>query len=90
MTRSPAASPEASSEKRFFRMASLVLEDARRQPRVLARAWRGSDFATDGFNRLIFGDRFKAVFPSRDPAIFHWVRLGGGAIVSNKTGSHFF
>ena len=29
-----------------------------------------------GFNRLVFGNRFNAVFPSNDPAIFTRLRLG--------------
>ena len=29
-----------------------------------------------GFNRLVFGDRFKPVFPSRDPAVYIRLRLG--------------
>ena len=29
-----------------------------------------------GLNRLVFGDRFKPVFPSRDPAVYIRLRLG--------------
>jgi hypothetical protein len=29
-----------------------------------------------GLNRLVFGDRFKPVFPSRDPAVYLRLRLG--------------
>ena len=73
----------------LFRMASLVLEDAGGNPGFWRELGAAAISPPTGFNRLIFGDRFKPVFPSRDPAIFYWVRLGGGAIVSNKTGSHF-
>ena len=73
----------------LFRMASLVLEDAGGKPGFWRELGAAAISPPTGLNRLVFGDRFKAVFPSRDPAIFHWVRLGGGAIVSNKTGSHF-
>jgi len=72
----------------LFRMASLILEDAGGKPGFWRELAAAALSPPTGLNRLIFGDRFKAVFPSRDPAIFHWLRLGGGAIVSNKTDSH--
>jgi hypothetical protein len=31
-----------------------------------------------GFNRYVFGDRFRAVFSSGDPAVFAWLQLGEG------------
>ena len=59
----------------LFRMASLVLEKE-----GLHASWReliatGVSPAT-GFNRRAFGDRFKGVFPSRDPAHFTRLQLG--------------
>ncbi len=73
----------------LFRMANLILENGGGKPGF----WRELGAAVlsppTGFNRLMFGDRFKAVFPSRDPAIFQWVRLGEGLIVSSRTGSDF-
>jgi len=60
----------------LFRMASLVLEGGGEKPGF----WRELGAAVIspplGFNRLAFGDRFKAVFDSRDPAVFSYVRLG--------------
>ena len=71
----------------LFRMASLVLEGGGDEPDF----WRELGAAVlsppTAFNRLVFGDRFKPVFPSRNPAIFQRVRLGAGLIVSNGTGS---
>ncbi len=71
----------------LFRMASLLLEGGGGEPGF----WRELGAAVlsppTAFNRLVFGDRFKPVFPSRNPAIFQWVRLGAGLVVSNGTGS---
>src|SRR5689334_3079962 len=68
----------------LFRMASLLLETDEGKPGF----WRELGAAVlsppMGFNRLIFGDRFDTVFPSRQPATFLRLRLGG--IVS--TSSH--
>jgi hypothetical protein len=60
----------------FFRMSSLVLEGGGESPGF----WRELGAAVlsppTGFNRLVFGDRFKPVFPSRNPEIFIRLRLG--------------
>jgi hypothetical protein len=59
-----------------FRMASLLLEGGGERPGF----WRELGAAVlsppTGFNRLAFGDRFDAVFPSRNPEIFLRLRLG--------------
>lgn len=69
----------------LFRMAGLLLEDGGGKPgfwRELGAALLSPPL---GFNRLVFGDRFKTVFPSHDPAFFHRLRVGGGVVahVSN-------
>jgi Domain of unknown function (DUF3943) len=60
----------------LFRLSSLVLEDGGYHPGF----WRELGAAVlsppTGFNRLAFGDRFKGVFPSHNPATFTRVRLG--------------
>ena len=60
----------------LFRMASLVLEGDGGKPGF----WRELGAAVlsppTGFNRLAFGDRFKLVFPSHNPAVFWRLRLG--------------
>ncbi len=67
----------------FFRMASLLLEDADGKPGF----WRELGAAVIapplGFNRLVFGNRFDAVFPSRKPATF--MRLQAGGTVSSSS-----
>jgi hypothetical protein len=64
----------------MFRMASLLLEGGGESPGV----WRELGAAVlsppTGFNRLVFGDRFREVFPSRNPEVF--VRAGVGATVN--------
>lgn len=66
----------------MFRMASLLLEGGGEQPGF----WRELGAAVlsppTGFNRLVFGDRFDAVFPSRDPEIF--IRLRFGATLTTE------
>ena len=60
----------------LFRMSSLILEDGGYNPGF----WRELSAAVisppAGFNRHVFGDRFKGVFPSHSPATFTRVRLG--------------
>lgn len=60
----------------LFRMASLLLEGDGDKPGF----WReiGATILSPptGFNRLAFGDRFKPVFPSHDPATLWRLRLG--------------
>jgi hypothetical protein len=60
----------------LFRMASLVLEGDGSKPGF----WRelGATILSPptGINRFAFGDRFKPVFPSHDPATFWRLRLG--------------
>ncbi len=61
----------------LFRMASLVLESGGEHP-AMWREWAAAALSPPtGFNRLMFGKRFKAVFPSYDPAIFMRLRFGG-------------
>jgi hypothetical protein len=60
----------------LFRMASLLLEGGGETPGF----WRELGAAVlsppTGFNRLVFGNRFDAVFPSRNPEVFVRLRLG--------------
>ncbi len=57
----------------LFRMASLLLERGGDSPGFWRELGAAVLSPSTGFNRLVFGDRFDAVFPSRDPAVF--VRL---------------
>ena len=66
----------------LFRMASLLLEGGGESPGFWRELGAAVISPPTGFNRLVFGERFKPVFPSRDPEIFIRLRLGG-TITSN-------
>lgn len=61
----------------LFRMASLLLEGDGETPGFWRELGAALISPPTGFNRLLFGDRFDTVFPSRDPAVFIRLRLGG-------------
>jgi hypothetical protein len=60
----------------LFRMASLVLEGDGGKPSLWRELGATALSPPTGINRLVFGDRFKPVFPSHNPATFWRVRLG--------------
>jgi hypothetical protein len=60
----------------LFRMASLVLEDGGDHPGFWRELGATVISPPTGFNRLVFGDRFKGVFPSNNPTTFTRVRFG--------------
>ena len=60
----------------LFRMASLVLEGDGGKPGFWRELGATMISPPTGINRLAFGDRFKPVFPSHDPATFWRLRLG--------------
>ena len=66
----------------LFRMAGLVLEGDGGKPGILHELGATVISPPTGINRLAFGDRFKAVYPSHDPANFWRVRLGA-SLTSN-------
>jgi hypothetical protein len=70
----------------LFRMANLVLEHDGISP-----GWREVAAAAIsppvGFNRLMFGDRFRRIFPSRAPAYFTRLQLGFSGSATNSTGT---
>lgn len=70
----------------LFRMASLLLERDN-----LPRRWRELGAAVispaTGFNRLAYGDRFGAVFSSRDAAYYSRLHLGASGTVQNTPGA---
>jgi hypothetical protein len=69
----------------LFRMSNLVLEKAN-----MPAFWRELSAAAisppTGFNRLVFGDRFDAIFPSRDPAYYGRLALGVSTATLNERG----
>jgi predicted transcriptional regulator len=60
----------------LFRMGNLILEKSDRLPRF----WRELSAAVispaTGFNRLVYGDRFKTVLPTRSPSFFTRAQFG--------------
>jgi Domain of unknown function (DUF3943) len=60
----------------LFRMSSLLLEGGGEHPGFWRELGAAAISPPTGFNRLMFGGRFKAVFPSHDPAIFMRLRWG--------------
>lgn len=61
----------------LFRIASLLLEGGPEGSTGAWREWLAAAISpSTGFNRLVFGDRFRGVFPSNDPAIFTRVDVG--------------
>jgi len=79
----------------LFRMAGLLLEGNGEKPGLLRELGATALSPPTGINRFVFGDRFKAVYPSHDPATFWRLRLGvsltsnlndrGGANTINRT-----
>jgi len=68
----------------LFRMAGLVLEDGQ----TLSPGWREIAAAVisppTGFNRNVFGDRFKSVYPSGRPAVSWRLHLGAGLVAEGE------
>lgn len=62
----------------LFRMASLLLESDGGRPGFLQELGAAVLSPPTGFNRLVFGNRFDAVFPSHSPAVSTRFQLGAG------------
>jgi hypothetical protein len=60
----------------LFRMAGLVLEDGGDKPDGWHELGAAIVSPTTAVNRLVFGDRFKTVFPSHNPATFWRTQIG--------------
>ena len=60
----------------LFRMASLILEGDGGKPELWREICATVLSPPLGFNRLVFGDDFKSIFPSHNPATFWRLRLG--------------
>jgi hypothetical protein len=60
----------------LFRMANLVLEGDGEKPGFWRELGAAVISPSMGFNRYSFGDRFKPVFPSHNPATFWRLRVG--------------
>jgi hypothetical protein len=60
----------------LFRMASLLLEKGSGPPGFWRELGAFLISPPTGFNRLVFGNRFDDVYPSRDPATFTRLQIG--------------
>lgn len=67
-------------------MSSLLLEGGGETPGFWRELGAAVISPPTGFNRLVFGDRFADVFPSRNPAIFIRLRLGATLTTDVATG----
>jgi hypothetical protein len=61
----------------LFRMSNLLLEGGDGRPGFWRELGAAVISLPTGFNRLVFGNRFDPVFPSRDPAVYTRFQLGG-------------
>ena len=64
----------------LFRMANLLLERGGETPGFWRETGAAAISPPLGFNRLAFGDRFRRVFESHNPATYSYVRLGWNKI----------
>jgi hypothetical protein len=69
----------------LFRMANLLLEHDELAPWVRELGAAALSPPT-GFNRLAFGERFRTVFPSHDPARYSRLAIGGVTAVQDVAG----
>jgi hypothetical protein len=60
----------------LYRMASLLLERGGETPGFWREVGAAAISPPLGFTRHAFGDRFRSVFDSHDPALYAYVRLG--------------
>ena len=67
----------------LFRMANLLLESDDGRPGFWRELGAAIISPPTGFNRLVFGDRFDAVYPSHRPATF--LRLAGGGTLTSSS-----
>jgi hypothetical protein len=66
----------------LFRMSSLTLEESNGVPKVWRAVGATAISPMTGFNRLVFGNRFDAIFPGHEPAYF--TRWNFGAPVAER------
>lgn len=67
----------------LFRMANLLLESDDGRPGFWRELGAAIISPPTGFNRLLFGNRFDAIYPSHRPATF--LRLAGGGTLTSSS-----
>jgi hypothetical protein len=70
----------------LFRMSSLLLEGGGENPGFWRELGAAVISPPTGLNRLMFGERFRPVFPSHDPAIFLRLRVGATLTTDIESG----
>jgi Domain of unknown function (DUF3943) len=70
----------------LFRMASLVLEHGGDVPRPMREIVAAVISPPLGFNRLVYGKRFDALFASRNPSYYSQLQLGFMGTAQNEQG----
>jgi hypothetical protein len=60
----------------LFRMANLLLEGGGKHPSVWREVGAAAISPPLGFTRLAYGDRYRSVFDSHDPATYTYIRIG--------------
>jgi uncharacterized protein DUF3943 len=70
----------------LFRMSSLLLEGGGENPGFWRELGAAVISPPTGLNRLMFGERFRPVFPSHDPAIFLRLRVGATLTTDVESG----
>jgi hypothetical protein len=71
----------------LFRMANLMLERHDQWPQKWKEIGAAALSPPVGFNRLVFGDRFRTIFPSHDPEYYSRLSLGVSATTQNLQGA---
>ena len=71
----------------LFRMANLLLEDVRGVSSFWRELGAVAISPSTGFNRLVFGDRFDAIFPSHKPAYLGRYQFGFSGTAQNNPGA---
>ena len=69
----------------LFRMAELVLNDGGSKPNFWYEAGAAIISPPTAFNRTAFGDRYKTIYPSLNPATFWNIQLGSSFNSSTET-----
>jgi hypothetical protein len=70
----------------LFRMSNLILERGGGMPRVWRELAAAAVSPSTGFNRLVFGDRYGAVYSSKDAAYYSRLGLGYSHSIREEVG----
>jgi hypothetical protein len=71
----------------LFRLSSLMLEHGGDVPPFWRELSATALSPSSGFNRIVFGKRLGAIFPSHDPAYYSRIQLGFSGTAQNDQGT---